>query len=126
MNVSAIQSAVSGSAAVSNILPDRQVVNRSSAVDNRPAQNPQESTASQALAQAKPETLDQAVKAVNDFVQPFNNALNFSVDQDSQTMVVKVIDQGTKEVIRQIPSEEMLALAKALDTMKGLLIRQKA
>ena len=32
----------------------------------------------------------------------------------------------TEELIRQIPSEEMLALAKALDTMKGLLIQQKA
>jgi flagellar protein FlaG len=63
---------------------------------------------------------------VNEFVKPFNNALNFSVDQESKTTVVKVIDQSTKEVIRQIPSEEMLALAKALDTMKGLLIQQKA
>ena len=63
---------------------------------------------------------------MNEFVKPFNNALNFSVDQESKTTVVKVIDQSTKEVIRQIPSEEMLALAKALDTMKGLLIQQKA
>ena len=70
--------------------------------------------------------LDMAIKAVNEFVKPFNNALNFSVDQESKTTVVKVIDQSTKEVIRQIPSEEMLALAKALDTMKGLLIQQKA
>lgn len=126
MNISAIQSAISGSTTVSNILPDRQTVNRGSAIDNRLAQSTQESTASQAQMQAKPEALDEAVKAANDFVKPFNNALNFSVDQESQTTVVKVIDQSTKEVIRQIPSEEMLALAKALDTMKGLLIQQKA
>ena len=40
--------------------------------------------------------------------------------------MVKVVDQSTKEVIRQIPSEEMLAIAKALDSLKGLLVRQTA
>jgi flagellar protein FlaG len=126
MNVSAIQSAPPGSGVLTNILPERQTVNRASAAEHRPAQSAQDTSTTSAVSQSKPEELDQAVKAVNDFVKPFNNALNFSVDQESQTTVVKVIDQSTKEVIRQIPSEEMLALAKALDTMKGLLIQQKA
>jgi flagellar protein FlaG len=72
------------------------------------------------------EELKDVVKAVNDFVNPFNNSLQFSIDKDSDTMVVKVIDASTKEVIKQIPSEEMLALAKALDQLKGLLVKQKA
>jgi flagellar protein FlaG len=72
------------------------------------------------------EELKDVVKAVNDFVNPFNNSLQFSIDKDSDTMVVKVIDTSTKEVIKQIPSEEMLALAKALDQLKGLLVKQKA
>ena len=41
-------------------------------------------------------------------------------------MIVKVMDNATKEVIRQIPSVEMLAIAKALDKIQGLLIKQKA
>lgn len=126
MNVSTIPSASLGNGAVANTLPERKTINRANAVESRPAQNAQEDSTTQGVSKARPEELDQAVKAVNDFVQPFNNALNFSVDQESQTTVVKVIDQNTKEVIRQIPSEEMLALAKALDTMKGLLIQQKA
>ena len=72
------------------------------------------------------EELKDVVKEVNDFVNPFNNSLQFSIDKDSDTMVVKVIDISTKEVIKQIPSEEMLALAKALDQLKGLLVKQKA
>lgn len=72
------------------------------------------------------EELKDVVKAVNDFVNPFNNSLQFSIDKDSDTMVVTVIDASTKEVIKQIPSEEMLALAKALDQLKGLLVKQKA
>jgi len=104
----------------------RQPPHAATAVDNLPAQSTQTTSATDSTTKPKPEELDQAIKAVNEFVKPFNNALNFSVDQESKTTVVKVIDQSTKEVIRQIPSEEMLALAKALDTMKGLLIQQKA
>lgn len=126
MNVSSLPSSPPGMAAIGNILPERQTANRATAVDNLPAQSTQTTSATDSTTKPKPEELDQAIKAVNEFVKPFNNALNFSVDQESKTTVVKVIDQSTKEVIRQIPSEEMLALAKALDTMKGLLIQQKA
>ncbi len=70
--------------------------------------------------------LQSAVKAANDFIKPINNAVEFSLDEDSDTMVVKVMDIATKEVIRQIPSEEMLAIAQALDKIQGLLIKQKA
>lgn len=70
--------------------------------------------------------LEQAVKDVNDFVKPINNALRFNLDEDTGKTVIKVIDATSQEVIKQIPSEEMLAIAKALDTMKGLLVRQKA
>ncbi len=72
------------------------------------------------------EKLEEAVKQVNDFVQPFNNGLQFSLDDDTGKTIVKVIDKATEEVIRQFPSEEMLGIAKAIDTMKGLLIQQKA
>jgi flagellar protein FlaG len=76
--------------------------------------------------QSSRKELDQAVKAVNDFVQSANNSLQFSVDEGSGKTVVKVIDIATKEVIKQFPSEEMLAIAKALDGIKGLLVHQKA
>lgn len=70
--------------------------------------------------------LQEAVNAANDFVRPINNGLEFSLDKDSHEMVVKVVDKATKEVIRQFPSEEMLAIAQALDKIQGLLIKQKA
>jgi flagellar protein FlaG len=40
--------------------------------------------------------------------------------------VVKVIDQQTKEVIRQVPTQEVLEISKAIDRAQGLLIRQQA
>lgn len=70
--------------------------------------------------------VEEAAKAVNEFLKPINNMLQFQVDEDTGKTVVKVIDLATKDVIRQFPSEEMLTIAKAIDKMKGLLIQQKA
>ena len=52
--------------------------------------------------------------------------VEFSLDADSGRIVVKIIDSATQEVVRQIPMEEMLALAKALDKFQGLLLHTKA
>lgn len=73
-----------------------------------------------------PQELQEAVDSMNDFVRSLRNTLNFSIDKDTGRTVVKVIDQATDEVIKQIPSEEMLAISKAIDKLKGLLIEQKA
>ena len=70
--------------------------------------------------------LRKAVKATNEFVGQINDNLQFSIDHDTGKTIVKVIDSNTKEVIKQIPSEEMIAIAKALDKLKGLLVQQKA
>lgn len=74
---------------------------------------------------ASREELQASVDAMNNFVQPLNNSLQFSVDDDTGKTVVKVVDLTTDEVIRQMPSEEALAIAKALDKLKGLLIQQQ-
>jgi flagellar protein FlaG len=68
----------------------------------------------------------QAVKSINKFLQDQGQNLEFTVDSDSQRTIVKVVDQGTKEVLRQIPSEETLEIARALDQATGLLVRDKA
>ena len=72
------------------------------------------------------EDVANAVKATNEFVGSINDALQFSIDDETGKTIVKVIDTNTKEVIKQIPSEEMIAIAKALDKLKGLLLQQKA
>ncbi len=44
--------------------------------------------------------------------------VDFTIDQDLKETVVKVVDTDTKKVIRQMPSEEMLALAKRVKTLQ--------
>lgn len=70
--------------------------------------------------------IDHALDEVRKVVAPLARNLQFSVDDDTGHTVVKVVDSSTNEVIRQIPSEEILSIAKALDKLKGLLIKQEA
>lgn len=69
-----------------------------------------------------------AVENVNRAVQNMAHGSNveFIVDKDTKINVIKVVDKTTSEVIRQFPSEEILSIAKAIDTLQGLIIRQKA
>lgn len=70
--------------------------------------------------------LEDAVKKLTDFVSTIHSEISFSIDEASGTRVVKVLDSQSKEVIRQIPSEEAIQLAQALDKLQGLFVREKA
>lgn len=70
--------------------------------------------------------LQQALGSVNQAMQKLAPGLEFAIDPDSSRTVVKVVDQQTGDVIRQMPSAEALEIAKALDKVQGLLISQRA
>lgn len=67
-----------------------------------------------------------AVKQVEEAISTKAQDLRFSLDDESGKTIVKILDQKTQTVLRQIPSEEMLEIAKALDKMQGLLVKNKA
>lgn len=58
--------------------------------------------------------LKNAAGIMNEHVQQIHRQLQFNVDSDSGRIVIKVIDSDTDEVIRQIPGEEALELARKL------------
>lgn len=70
--------------------------------------------------------LTQALKSINDVLQVRSPGLEFSVDSDSKRNIVKVVDKNTQEVIRQMPTQEALEIAKALDRLQSMLIRETA
>lgn len=70
--------------------------------------------------------LTQAVASVNQAMQKLAPGLEFSVDQESNRTIVKVVDKQTNELIRQMPSAEMLEISKAMDRVQGLLISLRA
>jgi flagellar protein FlaG len=67
-----------------------------------------------------------AVVQANRAMAALSAALSFEVDAETRTTVVKVIDTSDNSVLRQIPSKEMLEIARALDRLQGLLVRDKA
>ncbi|MCX7172128.1 MAG: flagellar protein FlaG [Proteobacteria bacterium] len=88
------------------------------------------SAAQQAAATPPPqlssEQVKQAMEKLKVAVAPMAQNLQFSMDQGSGQTVITVVDTNTKEIIRQIPSEEMLQRSRTLDKLQGLLLNHKA
>jgi flagellar protein FlaG len=85
----------------------------SSAVTDDPGQVPQRVVA-------------RAVGNINDFLQHVRRELRFTIDDDTGRTVIQVVDQSTKEIIRQIPSQAVLKLAAGLEEFSGLLFKEQA
>jgi len=80
----------------------------------------------QAKAPASLQDIEKATDQVKKFVSPVNSDIQFSIDDETGITVVKVVDKSTNEIIRQIPGDEILQIAKALDRLQGLLVKQQA
>lgn len=78
------------------------------------------------LAPPEPHKAAQAAKEINDFLRSASAGIEFQIDNLSDRVIVRVVDTETKQLIRQVPSEEMVAISHALDRMTGLLLAQKA
>ena len=83
------------------------------------------------LSEARKRELSDAVKNFSGFVQNITRELNFSVDEELGKTVVTVVDESSGSVIRQIPSEDMLELAKNISELKersgiGILLETDA
>ena len=101
-------------------------------VADNPVQQPQTDTTAVAAVEAKSKgdetergQLKAAVQEIEKFVQSVQRNLEFSIDETSGKVVVKVIASGSGEVIRQIPSEEVLKLANSLNDASSLLFTAK-
>jgi len=69
--------------------------------------------------------IETAASEISDFIKSRNRQLDFSIDEKSERPVVKVTDSESGEVIRQIPSEEVLKLSeriKELQTDVGAVV----
>lgn len=72
------------------------------------------------------EQLKQAVQKIQGTVNNLAQNLQFSIDEDTGKTIIKVMDVQTEEVIRQIPTEEAVEIARTLDKVQGLLFNGKA
>jgi len=77
----------------------------------------------------------QAAEDVARYIDSVSRSLQISVDGELEKPIVTVLDANTEEVIRQIPSEEIVAIAKFLrsqgadlagkDTISGILLNKQ-
>lgn len=70
--------------------------------------------------------LEEVVSDLNNLVHELHRELQFSVDHESGDTVVKVVDRETDEVVRQIPSEEVVRLRKRLQEAAGVIFQDSA
>ena len=73
-----------------------------------------------------PPQVEAAVSKINDVLQSRSISLQFEIDKDTDKVIVKVVDQTNGVVIRQIPTEEVVHIAKVMGKAPGLLMSQQA
>lgn len=65
--------------------------------------------------------LEEAVQRLNDQMQQSQRSLGFSVDKETDILIVRVTNKETGELVRQIPAEAVVRLSKSIEDLKGLL-----
>ena len=72
---------------------------------------------------AKPsnDQLKQSVDDINKALASSSISVQFQVDPDYKDLIVKIVDQDSGKLIRQMPTEEVVRISKAMDNLKGLL-----
>lgn len=70
-------------------------------------------------------TIDSTMSDINSKIKMSNTQLQYSVDEDTQRISIKVIDQDTDKVIREIPPEETLEAIKKIWEIAGIIVDKK-
>lgn len=68
--------------------------------------------------------VQQSLEEINNVMAGLSISVQFKIDPDYKELIVKVVDQDTGKLIRQIPTEDVVKMSKAMDNLKGLLFAQ--
>lgn len=72
------------------------------------------------------EQIEQTVDEIRREIQSVDQNLLITIDKETGKTIVRLIDSSTKEILRQIPSEELIAIARALGKGQSGLIEREA
>lgn len=91
---------------------------------------PEVKESKEAAKEVTTEKAKEVVEQLNKHAQAVNRDLLFSVDEDSGKTVIKVVNADTAELVRQIPSEEVLRLSEtireSIETSTGVIVQTTA
>ncbi len=116
------------SISLSGLKPAVSPVIKSDSEKNFEAVKNQQPTALEESSKVDESELKLAMNQIDDLMKNMQRELSFSVDKESGKTVVKVMDAQTREVIRQMPSEEALKLAQRIKEghdFEGMLLNSK-
>lgn len=93
----------------------------------RPAPQGADSGPSKPTTEQEPprHTVEQAADGVNSFLKSSGSHVQFALHKGSDQLLVEVIDDKTDQVIRTIPSKELLDLAERIGEMVGMFLDKK-
>ena len=70
-------------------------------------------------------TLDDTLDQINNSLQAWSTGIRFNMDDDAQRLVVSIVDNSTGEVLRTVPSEAVIQIAKMIVQLQGNAISVK-
>ena len=91
------------------------VVEDAGTLQQKSQEQPKETELQQVQSQAD---IEKQVQNLQDFGKLQGWTVNFSMEQESGQMVIKVMDSDTRSVIRQIPTEELIAIHKRIQALQ--------
>lgn len=72
-----------------------------------------------------PEKVKNAIKEINGKIKPTRTECQFSYHEETKRIAIKVLDQDTGDVIREIPPEKTLDMIAKVWEMAGILVDEK-
>jgi flagellar protein FlaG len=77
-------------------------------------------------ARASKEVMQVAAQQIQGYLKDSGRNLNVTLDESTGKYVARVVNPETGEVVRSLPSEETLRIARNIDQMRGMLVNQRA
>jgi flagellar protein FlaG len=125
VSIASVSESSSGNTVKAVKTQDKPVMASNMAADR---QNGGQNPAAEAVLENKKvaqSTIDSTMSDINSKIKMSNTQLQYSVDEDTQRISIKVIDQDTDKVIREIPPEETLEAIKKIWEIAGIIVDKK-
>lgn len=70
--------------------------------------------------------LEKALTEVNDHLQAWSTSMRFDMDKEAQRLVVSIVDTASGKVLRTIPSDAVLQVARMIVKLQGASVDTQA
>lgn len=74
----------------------------------------------------QPDNLQDALDNINQGMQAWSTGMRFDIDQEAQRLVVSIVDSNSGEVLRTVPNEAVIRIAKMIVQLQGQYIDTQA